>query len=1010
MKEVEMPRRFFNVGWNVGVVARLAAALVFVAAVAALPAPARAAAGFTDSGAVLTGAAYSAVAWGDYDNDGDLDLLLTGQDSSGGPVTRLYRNDGGGVFTEVSAGLAAVYESSLAWGDYDNDGDLDILLTGFNGTGNLTKLYRNDGGGVFTEVVAGLTGVANGSVAWGDYDNDGDLDILLTGHDGMRAVTKLYRNGGGVFTQTSAGLTAVYHSSVAWGDYDNDGDLDILLSGYDGLTRLTKLYRNEGGGVFTEVSAGLAAVYQSSVAWGDYDNDGDLDVLLMGYSYTGHVTKVYRNDGAGAFTEIAAGLPGIYAGTAVWGDYDNDGDLDVLLTGYGASTSTVTKLFRNDGGDVFTDVAAALTPVRYSSAAWGDYDNDGRLDLIVAGSTASTPPSMTTLYHNEGGAADTAPAAPTGLGGAVVGNRVTLSWTAAADTETPAAGLSYNLRVGTSAGAGDVVVPMAADSGRRRIAALGNAQQGTTATVNGLPPGTYFFSVQAVDTAFVGSAFAEEASFDVTCGYTIDPTSASIGSDGGSSSIDVTAPNGCPWTAQSPDPWITITGGASGDGNGTVSYSVAANTGGPRSGTINVGGQTFAISQGAPCSYSVDPLTITAPVNGGSGTISVTAGPWCGGWTAASNAAWITITSGASGLGNGTVGYKVAANTGTSSRSGTLTIAGATVSLTEPAQPSGPWHNWFAVDTLETPLVGDFNGDGMTDIITFTRQNPLAVGDVYVALSNGTHFVDRNGVPDSSDKWHDWFAISTDETVVIGDFDGDGKDDIATWLGKSTRQVYVALSFGTGMAHEQLWLDGIGFAPSDVILSGDVDGDGRKDLVLFARTQGKVYVARSTGSGFELPKVWHAFFAVSTYERPRVADVDGDGKADIVTFATDSPTAFGDVYVARSDGKQFVDQNGVANNSTKWHDWFSIDPAQQIRIGDLDGDGPEDFFTFLPGFAQCYTVRSLRTRMDENVLWPSAVAPLSTDVPYVGDANGDGKADIIVFSQSAGKVYVSLGR
>jgi hypothetical protein len=309
-------------------------------------------------------------------------------------------------------------------------------------------------------------------------------------------------------------------------------------------------------------------------------------------------------------------------------------------------------------------------------------------------------------------------------------------------------------------------------------------------------------------------------------------------------------------------------------------------------------------------------------------------------------------------------------------------------------------------------MVGDFNGDGRTDIITFTRQNPLAVGDVYVALSNGVDkFTDKNGTAGSSDKWNDWFAISTDETVVIGDYDGDGKDDIATWLGKTYRQVYVARSQGTSMETAKLWLSSLGFDPTDVILSGDVNGDHKQDLVCFARTRGKVYVALSTGTSFQAPQEWHGFFAVSTYERPRVADVNGDGKADIVTFATDSPTAYGDVYVALSNGTRFVDQNGNANSSTKWHDFFAIRQTEQVRIGDVTGDGKEDFFTFLPPpFAQCYTSQSSGTSMGANVLWPEAVAPVSTDIPFLGDVNGDGKSDIVIFAQGEGKVYVSLGR
>ena len=309
------------------------------------------------------------------------------------------------------------------------------------------------------------------------------------------------------------------------------------------------------------------------------------------------------------------------------------------------------------------------------------------------------------------------------------------------------------------------------------------------------------------------------------------------------------------------------------------------------------------------------------------------------------------------------------------------------------------WHPFFAVDTRETPYVGDFDGDGRTDIITFTRDNPFAFGDVYVSLSTGTAF------EPASTKWHDFFAINTAEQVVIGDYDGDGLDDIGTWLSTTTRQVYVALSFGTGMAPASVWLGQIGFNPSDVLLAGDANGDGRDDLVLFARTIGKVYVALSNGAGFGAPTQWHGFFAVSTFERPQVGDLNGDGRADIATFATDSPTAFGDVYVAVSDGTKF----GDGGNSAKWHDFFAIRPSEVVRIGDLDGNGRDDFFTFLPPpFAQCYTTLSLGTAMGPNALWPEAVAPASTDVSYAGDADGDGKADIIIFAQGEGKVYVSL--
>ncbi len=157
-------------------------------------------------------------------------------------------------------------------------------------------------GPTFTDIEAGLPGVVAGSVAWGDYDNDGDLDILLTGYAGSTGyggsgcVSRVYRNNNGTFTDIDAGLQGVFNSSVAWGDYDNDGDLDILLAGRDGSALVSRVYRNDNG-TFTDIDAGLPGVEEASVAWGDYDNDGDLDILLTGHNGSALVSRVYRNDG-----------------------------------------------------------------------------------------------------------------------------------------------------------------------------------------------------------------------------------------------------------------------------------------------------------------------------------------------------------------------------------------------------------------------------------------------------------------------------------------------------------------------------------------------------------------------------------------------------------------------------------------------------------------------------------------------------------------------------------------
>ena len=455
---------------------------------------------FTDINAGLPGVKFSSASWGDFDNDGDLDILITGNYSSG--YLGIFRNDEG-VFL-YAMWFPSVEKGSVSLGDYDNDGYLDILMTGSYGS-PISKIYRNTGPWTITEINAGLTGVYLSSVAWGDYDNDGDLDILLTGESDGGRISKIYRNDSGIFIEINAGLTAVYGSSVAWGDYDNDGDLDILLTGIGDGGAISKIYRNDSG-TFIDINAGLTGVYSGSVAWGDYDNDGDLDILLTGaLSIFTRISEIYRND-SGIFTNINAGLTGVSSGSVVWGDYDNDGDLDILLTGALNTYAGISEIYRNDSG-IFTNINAGLTGVFSSSVAWGDYDNDGDLDILLTGD--SDGGIISKIYRNDSIQKNTPPSRPSNMKAEVVNDRLKLYFDASSDAQTPQLGLSYNIELFVD---GQRLKSSMSDitSGYRKLAAIGNSSQNTFWYLADFIPQCerlVSWKVQAIDHCFAGSEF-----------------------------------------------------------------------------------------------------------------------------------------------------------------------------------------------------------------------------------------------------------------------------------------------------------------------------------------------------------------------------------------------------------------------------------------------------------------------------------------------------------------------
>ena len=167
-----------------------------------------------------------------------------------------------------------------------------------------------------------------------------------------------------------------------------------------------------------------------------------------------------------------------------------------------------------------------------------------------------------------------------------------------------------------------------------------------------------------------------------SCTFTVNPETLTPAAAGGATGVDVTAAAGCAWTATTSTPWITISSGASGSGNGRVNFSIGANTGSPRMGSLLVAGRTVTVNQSSGCTFALSAPSVSIPQNGGSGSVNVIAGAGCT-WTAVSQAPWIVVTSGASGSGNGTVLFTVQARIGGGPRSSTIAIAGQTFTVNQ---------------------------------------------------------------------------------------------------------------------------------------------------------------------------------------------------------------------------------------------------------------------------------------------------------------------------------------
>src|SRR3989344_2481998 len=543
----------------------------------------------TSWGSQITDALWTSMVSGDVNNDGFQDLVQIGCTNNAGGycrtvdsfISKVYLNNGISFAQNSSwySTLKPVQYGSIGLGDINNDGSLDLVLSGCIDHGGSTSACLDDfssvyvnNGSSFVENSAWKGDILNAwksSFAFGDVNNDGKLDFVMSGDSLVYGpLSKIYINNGTSFRENNfweQSLTGVFGSSTTLVDVDNDGDLDLFLVGDSGSGYVAKAYINNGSS-FVENSSweqNLLGVELASTVWGDFDNNGRMDFSLIGHTSSDN-HEIYNNTG-NSLTLTNKNSPygnliGIYEGTQTLGDYDNDGKIDLFTSGEEQYSTLYVNIGGNFTGYLNDPEINVFNTAFGPSAIWSDVDNDGDLDLILSGYDEDTQDLNASVYISNITVKNTTPSPPSTLNANYSNGVLNLSWSAGSDVETPTLGLYYNLRAGTSSGGNQIVTGVY--GGGDDNGYFGNMIQRRNILLN-LPnlSGTIYWSVQTIDTGLNAGSWSTEQVLNI-----------SSGSQGQSQSNETTSPN---VTIISPLNGSTLT---SSSVSVTANYSDVSNT------------------------------------------------------------------------------------------------------------------------------------------------------------------------------------------------------------------------------------------------------------------------------------------------------------------------------------------------------------------------------------------------------------------------------------------------
>ena len=963
--------------------------------------------GFTPTAPITlnpAGNTTTSVALGDLNGDGFRDILLG---NSGAP-SEVYLNNGLGGFAataiQINPAPAGNTTASVALGDFDGNGSLDILL---GNSGAPSQVYLNNGLGGFTPTAAPINPAGNttASMALGDLNGDGSLDILLGNNGATNNCTpsctyessQVYLNdGAGGFTAPPFTLNPVGNDTrgVALGDLNGDGTLDILLgNNYEP----SQIYLNDGMGSFIATASPLnpGGITTKSVALGDINGDGTLDILL-GNSL--EPSQVYLNDSKGS--PVAPSLPPatfkppLYlnqtktlttSGVAL-GDLNGDGALDLVL----GSSGQPSQVYLNNGRGGYTATVAPINPSgnRTLSAALGDFNGDGSLDLVLCNDWENSQ-----VYLNDGRGNFTPTANPIGGNdthsvalGDLDGNG-TLDILLSEYTGSSQVYLNDGLGNFTPTAA--LVNPVA---NRTQSAALGDLNgDGSLDLVlgnDGEPSQVYLNDGLGNFTPTASSLNAA------------NPTrSVALGDLNGDGALDILLGNyGQPsqvylndglggFTATAP---ITLNPASNfttsvvlGDINGDGTVDILLGNDGPSQIYLNNGKASFTTTSTALNPDGNHTQSVALGDLNGDGAIDILLGNLI-----YLNDGQRNFTPTAAPLNSAAANRTQSAALGDINRDGTLDVVvgnfgqpsqiylnngqGGYTAVAAPLNPSG--------NPTYSVVLGDLNGDGALDLVL---GNYGAPSQVY--LNDGLGIFTPTASPLNP-------GSTSTTSVALGDLDGNGSLDIL--LGNSGQPSQVYLNDGRGTFTPTASPLNPGGNTTTSVALGDINGDGTLDILLGNNGPSQVYL--NNGHGTFTPTTIPLNPGGNATQSVALGDLNGDGALDILLGNWIQPSQ---VYLNLRDGQGHVTPMPAPVNPAGNY-------VQSVALGDVNGDGALDIIIGNNG-------QPSRVYLNDGLgnVTPTAT-PLNpggsaTQSVVLGDLNGDGTVDILLGNNGPSRVYLN---